>query len=736
MSLKRDKDSAKNARSTYKRNRRNIALSFVYGIITCILIVFLVFFEIRPQAHTVQVGEIAEQTIYAIGEVEDPIETKKKEQAASDAVGDVFVADAKKTDAIVLYFNETIFENLKTVANYGYTIRGGKENTGDYIIQYDVQKQESFLKNELSFVQDSVDMIKDGAMTKVQKVITVLDSDPEVVQALQEWFMPVLNQILQRGISEQQLPTARKNIAKTIIDSTSINNLKLKQVVAEVVEEQLTANAVFDQAKTEEAKQAAIKGVQPVIVPKGTAIVTENTIVTQNQVDMLNKLGMLEEGDFPYALVIGSTGMVMALLAMVALYLWVFENKVVTQHKKTLLLCVLVIVNILVALLLKSGGWQKMMNAAISTILIAMLFNEQIALIVNTMLSLILALFLSDEAGVFSTDAVALIISSLAGGTVAIHTCKNIRNGSTRAKMLIPGVTAGLIGMITAFLVLWAAGKELTTCIKGASYSLLGGILAAIFSSASLPVWESMFGLITQSKLLELSNSSNDLLRKISVEIPGTYQHSSAVAEMAENGAKEIGANPMLAKTAALYHDIGKLRCPECYTENQTAESKGYHDKLSPKESTEMIFAHISEGVQIAKSNKLPEEVVDVIRQHHGTSTVQYFYNKAKQMDPFVKKENFRYPGPNPQTKEAGIILLADCIEASVRSLDEKTPETIKAQIEKMFKARVDDGELDDCELTLKDINVLKQSFLETLSAMYHTRIKYDNQEKTDGSNN
>ncbi len=734
MSAKRDKDSAKNARSTYKRNRRNIALSIVYGIFTCLLIVFLVFFEIRPQAHVVHVGEIAGETIYAIGEVEDPLETQKKEQAASDAVGDVYVADENKTNEIILYFNQTVFDNIKTVANYGYTVRGGKENTGNYIIQYDAQKQDGFLKNELSFVGDSIDMIKDGAMTKVQKVITVLDSDPKDVQALQEWFIPVFSQMLQRGISEQQLQTAKNNIAKTIIDSTSINNAKLKQVVAEVIEDKLTANAVFDQAKTEEAKQAAIKNVQPVIVPKGTAIVTENTIVTQNQVDMLNKLGMLEEGDLPYALLVGSTGMVFALLAMVALYLWVFENKIVTQHKKTLLLCLLVIVNILIALLLKSGGWQKMMNAAISTILIALLFDEQIALIVNTMLSVILALFLSDEAGVFSTDAVALIISSLAGGTVAIHTCKNVRNGSTRGKMLIPGVTAGVVGMVTAFLVMWAAGKEITACLKGASFSLLGGILAAIFSSASLPVWESMFGLITQSKLLELSNSSSDLLRKISVEIPGTYQHSSAVAEMAENGAKDIGANPMLAKTAALYHDIGKLRCPECYTENQTPENKNYHDRLSPKESTEMIFSHISEGVKIAKSHKLPQEVIDVILQHHGTSAVQYFYNKAKQIDPLVNIDNFRYPGPNPQTKEAGIILLADCIEASVRSMDEKTPETIKAQIEKMFKARMDGGELDDCELTLKDINVLKQSFLETLSAMYHTRIKYDNQEKKDGS--
>lgn len=735
MLTKRDKSSGKTARSKYRVQKRNTVLSLICGIVTCVIIVLLVLSEIMPPKYSVQVGEIAGETIYAIGEVEDPQETLKKEQAAMDSVADIYVPDGAKTNQILAYFEQTVFVNIKTVSEYGNTIRDGKENTGSYIVQYDSVKQENFGKNELSFISDSVDMLQENAMTKTQKVIAVLDSNPNDVDALEQWFIPKLRQWLDRGVNETQLPSVKANIAKEIIEGQVIDNLKLKKVVADVVEDQLWANSVYDAEQTEAARENAVKDVQPVIVQKGTAIVTQNTIVTQNQYDMLNKLGMLEEGNLPYALIIGSAGMVIALLAMVALYVCVFESKTVVQPKKVLLLCLLVIVNILIALLLKSGGFQKMMNTAICTILIAILFNEQIALTVNTMLSVILALFLSDEAGVFNTDAVALIISSLAGGTVAIHSCKNVRKGSNRAKMLIPGVVAGVVGMLTAFLVMWTAGKEISACLKGASYSLIGGGIAAIFSAASLPIWESMFGLITQSKLLELSNSSSDLLRKISIEIPGTYQHSFTVAEMAENGAKDIGADAMLARTAALYHDIGKIRCPECYTENQTLESKNFHDTLSPKESTKMIFSHITEGEKIAKENKLPAEIIDVIRQHHGTSAVQYFYNKAKQLDPLANIDDFRYPGPNPQTKEAGIILLADCIEASVRSMDEKTPEAIKAQIAKMFRARMDDGELDVCELTLRDINILKHSFLDTLTAVYHTRIKYDNQEKNDDTN-
>lgn len=731
MSEKSDRKKGLGQKVTkqYRAQRRKAALSVLYVVLTYVAVVAMVWLEIMPDKYSVTVGETAKETIVAIGDVVDPVQTQQQKQAARNAVSDIYVADEEKTNALLSYFSDA-FANIKTAAQYGYDTRFGQENgVGGYVVQYDPVRQENYGKNELSFIKDSKDMLADDAMSKEEKIIAVLDSNPDEIIKFQKWFEKKIKEVLAKGITDFSVNSEKEALMSAIMETNEIADVKIKKVVAEVVEDNLTVNTIVDDEATEQARVLAEQTVEPVTIRKGSPIVSQDETVTQAHYDMLSELGMLEESGFAYPFVIGSVGLVMVLLFIAVWYIWIFDKKTVAQPKKILLLCILILVNILIALLLKSAGWEKMMNAAIGTVLIAMLFNEQLALVINTVISVILALFISDEAGVFTTDAIAIMISSLTGGMAAIYVCKNVRVSSTRAKMLLPGIAAGFVAMVTSFTVMWTAGRAITACGKTAIYGFAGGIIAALFSAASLSFWENLFGLLTQSKLLELSNSSSDLLRKMSLEIPGTYQHSTTVAEMAENGAKDIGANPLLAKVGAQYHDIGKLRCPECYTENQTAESKNFHSALSPHESAKMIFSHITEGVQIAKTNKLPREIIDIIKEHHGTSAVMYFYNRAKENDFNTKIEDFRYPGPNPQTKIAGIIMLADCIEASVRSMDEKTPESIKAQIERMFKARMDDGELDASELTLHDINVLKQSFLSTLTAVYHTRIKYDNQE-------
>lgn len=732
MSEKRDrkKGLGQKVSKQYRAQRRKAALSVLYVVLTCVIIVLMVWLEIMPDKYSVTVGEPASETLVAIGDVVDPVQTQQQKQAAKDAIPDVYVENAQKTNEITDYFSNTVFSNIKKAAQYGHDTRFGQENGMDgYVVQYDPVRQESYSKNELSFLKDSKDMLSNDAMSKEEKIVVILDSNPDDISKIQKWFETRLKDVLKEGITDVSLENVKASLMNDIFQSNEISEEKIKKVLADIVEDALFANSDVDVEATEQAKLLAEQAVEPVTIRKGNAIVSKDETVTQAHYDMLSELGMLEESSFAYPFVIGSVGLVMVLLLIGAWYIWIFDKKTVVQPKKILLLCILILVDILIALLLKSAGWEKMMNAAIGTVLIALLFNEQMALVINTILSVILALFISDEAGVFTTDAIAIMISSLTGGMAAIYACKNARASSTRAKMLLPGIFAGFVGMITAFAVMWTAGREITACGKTAIYSFAGGIIAALFSAGSLSFWESLFGLLTQSKLLELSNSSSDLLRKMSLEIPGTYQHSATVAEMAENGAKDIGANAMLARVGALYHDIGKLRSPECYTENQTDESKNFHSALSPYESAKMIFSHITDGVQIAKASKLPHEIIDIIKEHHGTSAVMYFYNRAKELDADTKIDDFRYPGPNPQTKIAGIIMLADCIEASVRSMDEKTHDSIKAQIERMFKARMDDGELDASELTLKDINVLKHSFLNTLTAVYHTRIKYDNQE-------
>jgi len=727
MAQKRDrkKNLGKEVRKKYRAQKRNSAISAFFVLLTCVAVVAMVWLEIIPDKYSVSVGEISQERIVATGEATDPEKTRLSRQEAMDAVADIYAIDRDKSGQIKDAFTSNVFSTLFEVAQRGELIRPG--SVDGYVDQYN-PTDIGFGKEKLSFIKDS------KYMTKEDKVISVLNSSKEDIENLQAWFNKELDTVLNRGIKESVLTDARKELAQKVRDTSATQNGDLRTILADAIEDSetlLIANSFFDEASTNAAKEKAAVEVQPVKINRDEVIVDVGETITEDDIAILTELHLLEESGFAYPFVVGSVGLVIVLLFVAACYIWVFDKKMVTQPKKVFLLCILILVNIIIALLLKSATWEKMMNAAIGTILIAMLFDEHLALVINTVMSVILVLFISDESGVFTIDAMPIMISSLTGGMAAIYTCKSVKVSSNRTKMLIPGFVSGLVAMVTSFAVMWIAGSGITTCVTTALYGLAGGVIAALFSAASLSFWESMFGLLTQSKLLELSNSSSDLLRKISIEIPGTYQHSTTVAEMAENGAKDIGANPMLAKVGALYHDIGKLRCPECYTENQTAESKNFHNALTPMESAKMIFSHITEGVQIAKANKLPREIIDIIKEHHGTSSVMYFYNKARELDRNVKLEDFCYPGPSPQTKVAGIIMLADCIEASVRSLDEKTHDSIKAQIEKMFKARMDAGELDNCELTLKDINVLKNSFLNTLTAVYHTRIKYDNgQEK------
>ncbi len=721
MAQKRKKNGDSAIKQYKKRKKRNV-LSLFLTILTFAFVSAMVILEIIPDTYSIEVGEAAKETIYSIAETEDTEATEREREKARASVADIYVINEGVSNTLANYFENTVFKGFSTVASYGYGVRGENEDDGGYQIAYDTLKVSSFAEKELSFLKDSP-----NDKSVEAKVKQIMDADPAEVKALKEWFMPRFKATLSSGITDEELENTKAELSDSVMAYGDVADTELKSILAETLNKKLESNSVLDEEATNKARDNAANGVATVYIAKGTEIVTKDEIVTQAQYDMLNKMGMLKEGGIPIRLLAGSVGLVLLLTLAAAWYILLFEKKTWHRPRKVLLLCLLSIADILISLVFKSAGWEMMMNTAMCVSLIAIFYDEQLALVMNTVLSVLLAMIVSGKDDLFGMDAIALMISAYTGGTAAVYVCKFVRVAA-RVKMLLPGATAGVVSMFSNFIVLSLAGKSTDYCIVSALYSLAGGIVAALFSTGSLAIWESIFNLLTPSKLLELSNT--ELLRKMSVEVPGTYQHSATVAELAENAAKDIGANALFARTASLYHDIGKIRVPECYTENQTAESKNFHSALSPRESTDMIFSHISEGVQIAKENKLPKEIINVIRQHHGTSAVMYFYNKAKSADPDTNIEDFRYAGPNPQTKEAAIILLADCVEASVRSMDDKSAEAVQAQIERMFKARMEDGELDDCELSLKDISMIKNSFASTLAAIYHTRIKYDNGRK------
>jgi len=257
------------------------------------------------------------------------------------------------------------------------------------------------------------------------------------------------------------------------------------------------------------------------------------------------------------------------------------------------------------------------------------------------------------------------------------------------------------------------------------SFGLLGGLFAALLVSGVIPLVEAAFRYTTNLKLVELANMNNPLLRELMVLAPGTYHHSIIVGNLAEAAAETIGANPLLARVAAYYHDIGKAKKPLYFIENLSG-GENKHDKLTPSMSALILMAHLKDGVDMAREQRLGEALVDVIRQHHGTSLMKFFYDRAKQREEReVDEHDYRYPGPKPQTREAALIMLADAVEAASRTLTDPTPARIQGMVQKIINNIFIDGQLDECELTLKDLHNIAKSFNRVLGGIFHHRIDY-----------
>jgi putative nucleotidyltransferase with HDIG domain len=354
-----------------------------------------------------------------------------------------------------------------------------------------------------------------------------------------------------------------------------------------------------------------------------------------------------------------------------------------------------------------------------------LLFNDfQLAFSMAFMSSAILSL----AVGMPLDYCIIVFMGSLTGAYM-------IRDARTRGKVLFAGLLAGMVQAFGYFLVHPVFSKELF--IDGLEPFFINGLLSAALVLATLKIFESLFGELTNFSLLELSDSlTQPLLKRLAFEAPGTYHHSLILSNLAGAAADAIDANALLVRVGAYYHDIGKLVNPEYFTENQMmADNK--HDELEPSMSRLVILNHIKEGVEIASKNKLSPKLIDFIQQHHGTSLIYYFYQKALVGDDTgsVSEENYRYPGPKPQTKETAIVMLADSVEGATRALDEHTPMRISEMVRKVINNKFIDGQLDECSLTLREIETICGVFSRELSAMYHVRVKYPNAKKPNGHN-
>ncbi len=361
--------------------------------------------------------------------------------------------------------------------------------------------------------------------------------------------------------------------------------------------------------------------------------------------------------------------------------------------------------------------WNFAIPFAAAALLVAMLVDTQLAFLTG----IVTALF----AGMLAPSGIQIAVYAMISCSAAIYGIGRYRE---RQSVTLAGLfTAGANVVMALALIAYAEQPfSFNTFLLAVGCGFAGGLLTAIFTAGGLPINESLFGILTDVKLLELSNADLPVLGQLALRAPGTNQHSHAVGQLAEDACRAVGANPLLARIGALYHDIGKLAAPEYFVENQQGENP--HDHLRPTQSAKIITSHVTYGSRLAKEIGLPREIADFIPQHHGTRTLHFFLRKAQaQAKPgeTVDENDFRYLGPKPEFKEAAIMMLADSCEAAARSLARPDPENISAIVFKIVDAIVSDGQLDDCDLTLREITTIREAMISALTAIYHARIDY-----------
>ncbi|MDD5450097.1 MAG: HDIG domain-containing protein [Candidatus Omnitrophica bacterium] len=348
-----------------------------------------------------------------------------------------------------------------------------------------------------------------------------------------------------------------------------------------------------------------------------------------------------------------------------------------------------------------------------------------LVLLLNLNASLIVTLFLSLLFGLVVQGRLDLFLVIFLGGTVGAIAARNARR---RSQLLGAGVFVGFFNFMIISFFGFFKGAPPAQFLKESLWGFGGGLLSSFLVTGFLPVFEILFNITTNITLLELSDLNNPLLKELIIKAPGTYHHSLIVGNLAEAACDAISANSLLARIGAYYHDIGKLNKPEYFSENESGESKSRHVDLKPTMSSLIITNHVKDGVDSAKKHKLPDSIIDFIEQHHGTGLIYYFYQRALEKtedEDQLKEEYFRYPGPKPQTKETAVVLLADAVEASTRALSDATPAKIKTLTQKIINNKFIDGQLDECELSLRDLNRISECFIKILTGIFHTRVEY-----------
>jgi hypothetical protein len=450
---------------------------------------------------------------------------------------------------------------------------------------------------------------------------------------------------------------------------------------------------------------------------RGQTVVRDGQVVGPLELEALEALG-LRNPELDWRLVAGAALLAFTLIGMLSAFIWHFDRPLLYRDRRMVLLASLLLIAVIAAKMIVPGRplWAYLVPLPAVSMLLAILLDARLAISVSVVLSVVLAWI----AGGALDVAVIALIGTITGALAA-----------WRRERVLSYFVAGAevaAAQVVAYLAFFLAGRsdDLTQLSLITFELVVNGVLSSLLAMGSFALLGRLFGILTTMQLLELANPTQPLLRRLLMEAPGTYHHSIMVGNLAERAAEVIGADSLLVRVAAYYHDVGKLERPWAFIENQADSNANVHDTLDPVASAQVICAHVTDGVKLAERYRLPPRIREMIPQHHGTRTISFFYQQAAERSTeTVDAALFTYPGPRPQTREAAILMLSDSTEAAARASRDHSREAIERLVERIIRQRLEEGQFDECNLTLRDLTRIKQSFVTLLTGIYHPRIPY-----------
>jgi cyclic-di-AMP phosphodiesterase PgpH len=680
-------------------------------------------------------GEVIRANVVARADVSsiDIVETERRRNAAREATRPIFNFDSTRGESSARSFRAA-WEDLKKQAEAktpGKTLAwSGDGGTGvaRAIAAHNFDDED--LNRLTALIREIGDkyIYDDAEAERLNQEIVLV----EVRNPSAQMIMPVPRT---RMLS---LSAARQQLELRILSLQGWSQEEKSALVAAVVP-LLRPNVVLDQTATATAREAEARKIQPVTInlKRNQSIAREGDTVTPAMLAQLDALKATGHAGRPWHNLFGLLMIVFAVYWAV----WKF-----TEHRSTASVLslskrrafALVGSAIVVETVLMRVGftlsdsmangmktapfndpnlWNFAIPFAAASLLVVMLVDTQLAFLTG----IVTALF----AGMLAPTGIHQSLYVMISCTAAVYGIGRYRE---RQSVTLAGLFVGVVNAVMALALIAYAEQPFTpkAILLSSGCGFAGGLLTAIFAAGGLPVNESLFGILTDVKLLELSNADLPVLGQLALRAPGTNQHSHAVGQLAEDACRAVGANPLLARIGALYHDIGKVAAPDYFVENQQGENP--HDHMRPSQSARIITSHVTYGAKLAKQINLPKKIADFIPQHHGTRTLHFFLRKAQsQAKPgeVIDEKDFRYPGPKPQFQESAIMMLADSCEAAARSLARPDPENIRSIVVKIVEAVISDGQLDECDLTLQEITRIREAIISALTAIYHARIDY-----------